>query len=1241
MATFGTTTEPANGSTITEVPSVLRMSVEGYTGTWPEDVDTTLSYYIVNGVNYAEPPSSINTWTSPDRVGKITSSNPLLWPVELREGTQVNGSYTWKMMVYYGGGYHETPTRTFTLADPDYPPPPPAQPSTPSPANAATEVDFSTFEFSWVDEGGADTFDVYLGPTSGDLTLVSSAQEGTTYTTTKSALVSLFGEWPTTDEIYWRVDATNEAGTTEGAEWHFATAAKINAVTMSADGTIVLCMTTRGLRSTSDMGGSWTTTLPDGIETSSWSFGGCSGDGTYLIVKKASNNALYRSGDSGANWGTIDPADGETFSANAIAMSESGQYVVITGANSSTTINSCYISTDYGVTWECVHPRTVAVTWTTCDISDDGQVIGVGRTGSLYVSFDGGASWAATTPPASYNWWTGFRISGDGKVGIVANTGATNEVFKNKGWFNQITIDETSLTAYARSLIAADNSAEAATTLGLGTTDSPTFTGLTLSGLTASRLMATNGSKGLASVSDLTAWVAGTANEIAVASDGDGTITIGLVDPLIVGKGGTGVATLTTAYGLLAAGTAATGAVQTLAAGLTTQILVGGGAEALPAWGTDIPTAVTIGAKYIYRADGTDVPVADGGTGASTLTDHGILLGSGTDAITPLGAATDGQLPIGSTGADPVLATLTGTENQIAVTNGAGTITLSLTGNMDEIAALTPTDSNIIVGNGTTWVAESGDTARTSLGLGTGDSPTFTSLILTTTSGNPLYAGPWSGAPLTIEAHTNIYQSLYCGNDGESVGRLRVGSNYSGGFIQWNRYYSGSGNEQMDTTRPSWAVLLSGSSDSFVLQRSPAGSTTLATVLAIRSTDRCLNHSGGGIFSNTLVAPDVLPINTLGSQSLTNPGLTSGTSWTATGDCTLTKNRAQFLYSSGAGSTLTQTSGTMAVAGVASRWYSFTYTATSMLLLPTLAITTSFAESDVPLPTEAGTHTVYFRAAASPGDFVISATLTVGQRVYLDTFSLKEVAGTFEAGGSIRTNDKFNVAGTDGISDSSSGVPTSLTLSGGIVTAITRGGTAKFGDGGTTDYSEFEADGTLVFKGAATVWNDANIGAMALALPVASQPDEVNFLDSTGTDTGITTWGFAVGEKVSGAIDIPHDYKVGSNFTPHVHFQIIAAPAGGTDKAKWQITYGKGRAGSVLAAATTITKEVDVTTRYSFYRADFTAVTGTDWSFGDQFIFTLSRVAASADEFAGDLLIATVGLHYECDTAGSRTMTTK
>jgi len=70
--------------------------------------------------------------------------------------------------------------------------------------------------------------------------------------------------------------------------------------------------------------------------------------------------------------------------------------------------------------------------------------------------------------------------------------------------------------------------------------------------------------------------------------------------------------------------------------------------------------------------------VGEGGTGLATITDHGILLGSGTSAVTPLGVASNGQIPIGSAGADPVLATLTGTTDHISVANGAGSITLNL-----------------------------------------------------------------------------------------------------------------------------------------------------------------------------------------------------------------------------------------------------------------------------------------------------------------------------------------------------------------------------------------------------------------------------------------------------------------------------------------------------------------------------------------------------------------------------------
>lgn len=49
----------------------------------------------------------------------------------------------------------------------------------------------------------------------------------------------------------------------------------------------------------------------------------------------------------------------------------------------------------------------------------------------------------------------------------------------------------------------------------------------------------------------------------------------------------------------------------------------------------------------------TDLLVADGGTGTSILTDHGVLVGSGTSAVTSLAIGTTGQVLLGMTGADP------------------------------------------------------------------------------------------------------------------------------------------------------------------------------------------------------------------------------------------------------------------------------------------------------------------------------------------------------------------------------------------------------------------------------------------------------------------------------------------------------------------------------------------------------------------------------------------------------------
>ena len=141
---------------------------------------------------------------------------------------------------------------------------------------------------------------------------------------------------------------------------------------------------------------------------------------------------------------------------------------------------------------------------------------------------------------------------------------------------------------------------------------------------------------------------------------------------------------------------------------------------------------VNIEGNVIYRAGGTDVPVADGGTGASTLTDGGVLLGSGTGAITAMAVLADGEMIVGDGTTDPV--------------------------------------------------AESGATLRTSIGVGTGDSPTFTGLTL---SGDLTV----NGTTTTVNSNTlNIGDNIIALNGvGSTLGGIAVNdANSASGSLLWD-----------------------------------------------------------------------------------------------------------------------------------------------------------------------------------------------------------------------------------------------------------------------------------------------------------------------------------------------------------------------------------------------------------------------------------------------------------------------
>ena len=105
--------------------------------------------------------------------------------------------------------------------------------------------------------------------------------------------------------------------------------------------------------------------------------------------------------------------------------------------------------------------------------------------------------------------------------------------------------------------------------------------------------------------------------------------------------------------------------------------------------GTAYLDSATISAGTITGI--TDLVVADGGTGASTLTDGGILLGSGTDPITAMAALGDGEMIVGDGTTDPV--------------------------------------------------AESGATLRTSIGVGTADNVEFANTTVDTLTNDSTVAG--------------------------------------------------------------------------------------------------------------------------------------------------------------------------------------------------------------------------------------------------------------------------------------------------------------------------------------------------------------------------------------------------------------------------------------------------------------------------------------------------------------------
>ena len=338
----------------------------------------------------------------------------------------------------------------------------------------------------------------------------------------------------------------------------------------------------------------------------------------------------------------------------------------------------------------------------------------------------------------------------------------------------------------------------------LGPTSSPTFDSpiisdltisdtLSLTGLTASRLVATDSDQILVSVSNLASWVAGTANRVTVTNDGDGTIT--LSGPQDLHTGATPTFAGLTDSGLTASRLMSSDGskVLTSVSNLTTWVKAGTGITSTDGGDgtTTIATTITQYTDALARAAISNTATGltyTAATGVLSLTSGYVIpttteesnwntaYGWGNWAHTTLAG-------YGITDACPLAhKTTEDAINGLVSVDGAGAYSAKVIGSdvqayeagLAAIAGLAKTDSNFIVGNGSTWVAESGATVRTSLGLGTADIPQFAGIISTGQINATINSGL---SPTT----TGIYNAL--SDSGNFYGFMTQCSQSSGNSI--------------------------------------------------------------------------------------------------------------------------------------------------------------------------------------------------------------------------------------------------------------------------------------------------------------------------------------------------------------------------------------------------------------------------------------------------------------------------
>lgn len=196
-----------------------------------------------------------------------------------------------------------------------------------------------------------------------------------------------------------------------------------------------------------------------------------------------------------------------------------------------------------------------------------------------------------------------------------------------------------------------------------------------------------------------------------------------------------------------------------------------------------------------------------------------------------------------------------------------------------------------------------------------------------------------------------------------------------------------------------------------------------------------------------------------------------------------------------------------------------------------------------------------------------------------------------------------------------------------------------------------EADGTMRLDNDATVWNDLMVFPDATTKGGSNPPEwgSVFKKNAGGTSQGVYLWMFSptIEEELYITVQIPHDYKVGSDLHPHVHWTTATGTPSGSDVV-WGIEYTIAAVGGtfpntgILTSNTLVTECGTPSGTGQHLISPFSPVSGAGLGISSVLICRLFRVAGdAADTFPNTVGLLGFDIHYEQDTQGSREQWTK